>query len=73
MGISSLATKASTTSRAAPATGTDTVIGGAGNDTINVQDGQLDSFSCGGGNDSVKADQIDTSLTPSQCEKVQRK
>ncbi len=39
--------------------GQDTIDGNNGNDTINANDGQLDSVSCGTGNDTAVVDQPD--------------
>jgi hypothetical protein len=48
--------------------GTDHISTGAGASTIDVQDGELDSVSCGAGEDSVTADRADT--LAGDCEAV---
>jgi Ca2+-binding RTX toxin-like protein len=49
--------------------GTDRVDGGEGDDWIDVRDGEADSVSCYGGNDTVIADSLDTDFH--LCETVQ--
>jgi hypothetical protein len=44
--------------------------GGAGNDTINVRDGQRDVVNCGPGRDNVTADEVDVVRN---CEHVARR
>jgi Ca2+-binding RTX toxin-like protein len=50
--------------------GSDSLNGGAAADTIDARDGYADRVSCAGGNDSVKADQLDQ--VASDCETVTR-
>lgn len=50
--------------------GKDTVIGGDGDDTVNVDDGVRDVVSCGSGTDTVKADNLDE--VGADCETVER-
>ena len=50
--------------------GSDTLNGGGAADTIDARDGYADRVSCAGGNDNVKADQLDQ--VASDCETVTR-